>query len=78
MPPSLSTCARSENMTASSNAPIRIAIVGLGKIARDQHLPAIAGNGAFDLVATVSPDVERSDGKQKDGVRSPVGRWTGN
>ncbi|AGH49017.1 MULTISPECIES: Gfo/Idh/MocA family protein [Sphingomonas] len=35
--------------------PIRIAVVGMGKIARDQHLPAIAGNGAFSLAATVSP-----------------------
>ncbi|WP_267350677.1 Gfo/Idh/MocA family oxidoreductase [Sphingomonas sp. GM_Shp_2] len=34
---------------------IRIAIVGLGKIARDQHLPSIAGNDAFTLAATVSP-----------------------
>jgi L-arabinose 1- dehydrogenase len=32
-----------------------IAIVGLGKIARDQHLPSIAGNSAFRLVATASP-----------------------
>lgn len=35
--------------------PIRIAVVGVGKIARDQHLPAIAGNSAFSLAATVSP-----------------------
>jgi D-galactose 1-dehydrogenase len=35
--------------------PIRIAVVGMGKIARDQHLPAIAGNVAFGLAATVSP-----------------------
>lgn len=35
-------------------APIRIALVGIGKIARDQHLPAIAGNPAFNLAATVS------------------------
>ena len=35
--------------------PIRIAIVGIGKIARDQHVPAICGNGAFSLAATVSP-----------------------
>jgi D-galactose 1-dehydrogenase len=35
--------------------PIRIAVVGVGKIARDQHLPAIAGNKAFSLAATVSP-----------------------
>jgi len=35
--------------------PIRIAVVGVGKIARDQHLPAIAGSRAFSLAATVSP-----------------------
>lgn len=39
-------------MTATD--PIRIAIVGVGKIARDQHLPSIAGNAAFELAATVS------------------------
>lgn len=33
---------------------IRIAIVGVGKIARDQHIPAIAASGAFELVATAS------------------------
>lgn len=31
-----------------------IAIVGVGKIARDQHVPAINGNKAFRLVATAS------------------------
>lgn len=35
--------------------PIRIAVIGMGKIARDQHLPAIAANPAFRLTATVSP-----------------------
>ncbi|MCW1381633.1 Gfo/Idh/MocA family oxidoreductase [Novosphingobium sp. KCTC 2891] len=35
--------------------PVRIAVVGVGKIARDQHLPAIAGNQTFSLAATVSP-----------------------
>lgn len=35
---------------------IRIAVVGLGKIARDQHLPAIAANTAFELVAVASPN----------------------
>jgi len=35
--------------------PIRIAIVGMGKIARDQHVPAILGNSVFSLAATVSP-----------------------
>ncbi len=32
----------------------RIAIVGLGKIATDQHVPAIRGNPAFELAAIVS------------------------
>jgi len=40
---------------------IRIAIVGLGKIARDQHLPALAANPAFELVAVASPN-HRLDG----------------
>ncbi len=35
--------------------PTAIAIVGLGKIARDQHLPSISANGAFRLIATASP-----------------------
>lgn len=34
--------------------PIRLAIVGLGKIARDQHIPAIEGNPAFELSAIAS------------------------
>lgn len=42
--------------------PIRIGVVGLGKIARDQHLPAIAGNRAFSLAATVSPRDPGVDG----------------
>jgi predicted dehydrogenase len=33
--------------------PIRIGVVGMGKIARDQHLPAIDGNPHFELAATV-------------------------
>jgi D-galactose 1-dehydrogenase len=35
--------------------PIRVAVVGMGKIARDQHLPAITGNECFCLAATVDP-----------------------
>ena len=42
--------------------PIRIAVVGMGKIARDQHLPSIAGNSAFSLAATVSPHDKGVDG----------------
>ena len=34
--------------------PTRIGIVGIGKIARDQHMPAIAGNDAFVLGAVAS------------------------
>lgn len=32
----------------------KIAIVGLGKIARDQHIPSISTNPAFELAATAS------------------------
>lgn len=35
---------------------IRIGVIGAGKIARDQHLPAIAGSPNFELVAVVSPE----------------------
>lgn len=44
-------------VTSSSGAELRnapIAILGVGKIARDQHIPAIAGSTAFHLAATVS------------------------
>lgn len=34
--------------------PIRIAIIGYGKIAEDQHVPAIAANPRFELAATSS------------------------
>jgi predicted dehydrogenase len=34
--------------------PIRIAIVGFGKIAADQHVPSIHGNPRFELAATSS------------------------
>jgi D-galactose 1-dehydrogenase len=36
-------------------APIKLAIVGLGKIARDQHLPALAATPSYRLVAIASP-----------------------
>jgi predicted dehydrogenase len=35
-------------------SPLRLALVGIGKIARDQHLPAIAASADFELVAAVS------------------------
>lgn len=34
--------------------PLRLALIGIGKIARDQHLPAVAASGDFALVAAVS------------------------
>jgi predicted dehydrogenase len=34
--------------------PIRIAIIGYGKIAEDQHVPSIEGNERFELAATSS------------------------
>lgn len=40
---------------AAGQGPIGIGIVGLGKIARDQHIPAIRGNPDFKLVAYASP-----------------------
>jgi predicted dehydrogenase len=33
---------------------IRLAIVGLGKIAREQHIPAIAGTEGIELAAIAS------------------------
>jgi D-galactose 1-dehydrogenase len=45
-------------------AKTRIAIVGLGKIARDQHIPALAASDAFELVGVASPH------NQLDGVPS--------
>lgn len=35
---------------------IRIAIVGLGKIAHDRHIPSLRYNPGFEIVATVSAD----------------------
>lgn len=34
--------------------PNRLAVIGLGKIAQDQHLPSVAKNRDFDLAAVVS------------------------
>lgn len=35
------------------STPLRIALVGIGKIARDQHVPALRKDAAFELAATV-------------------------
>jgi D-galactose 1-dehydrogenase len=36
-------------------SPLRVAIVGFGKIARDQHVPAITATEGVELVAVVDP-----------------------
>jgi D-galactose 1-dehydrogenase len=36
--------------------PIRLAIVGLGKIARDRHIPAISGTEGIELAAIADPN----------------------
>ncbi len=41
---------------------IRIAIIGYGKIARDQHVPAIAADPRFALAAVVSPRAPADEG----------------
>jgi D-galactose 1-dehydrogenase len=35
---------------------VKIAIVGLGKIARDQHIPSLHSSGSFELVGIASPN----------------------
>jgi D-galactose 1-dehydrogenase len=40
--------------TNASDAPIRIGIVGMGKIARDQHIPSLLANPQFQLAAVAS------------------------
>jgi predicted dehydrogenase len=37
-----------------SRVPVRLALIGIGKIARDQHCPALAADARFQLAATVS------------------------
>lgn len=38
-----------------SAGPVRVALIGLGKIARDQHVPALAADARFELVASADP-----------------------
>lgn len=40
--------------SSQSRKPVRLGIVGVGKIARDQHLPTIAASPDFTLVAAAS------------------------
>ena len=45
-----------------NSAPVRLAIAGLGKIARDQHVPALQASDDFALTATVDPTAEPLEG----------------
>src|SRR5439155_1693908 len=47
--------------------PIKIAILGYGKIAEDQHVPSIRANPRFELVATSS--------RSGQGVERPFTDW---
>ena len=38
--------------------PIKLAIIGAGKIATDEHRPAIAAGNTFELVALVDPGLD--------------------
>ena len=40
------------------SARIKLAIIGLGKIACDQHVPALAASPDFQLIATASPQTQ--------------------
>lgn len=50
-------------MAETAAKPIGIGIVGVGKIARDQHIPSIEANPGFRLVATASRNA-RVDGAE--------------
>lgn len=56
--------------------PIKIAIIGFGKIAAEQHVPSIEGNPRFELVATSSRSgegVERAFSDWRELIRSVEG-----
>ena len=57
--------------------PIRIAIIGYGKIAADQHVPSISANPRFELVATSSRSGQGVGADLHRLARTdPQGRWS--
>lgn len=48
--------------------PVRLALVGLGKIARTEHVPALRADTRFELIATVDPTGEGLHGIQHVGA----------
>jgi predicted dehydrogenase/nucleoside-diphosphate-sugar epimerase len=53
-----------------SEGPVRVALIGCGKIAQDYHLPILAGHEGIHLVALVDRDVKRC-GELAQGYRVP-------
>ncbi len=45
-------------MAETNSQRIRLGLVGIGKIARDQHLPALAADSRFELAATASRNAQ--------------------
>jgi L-arabinose 1-dehydrogenase len=45
-------------MAGTNSQRIRLGLVGIGKIARDQHLPALAADDRFELAATASRNAQ--------------------
>jgi D-galactose 1-dehydrogenase len=53
--PCSSHAAQRRTPTGSLVAKTKIAIVGMGKIARDQHIPSLKSSDAFELIGVASP-----------------------
>lgn len=50
----IAATAHGEGRVTTADRPIRLALVGIGKIARAQHLPALRASASYALQATVS------------------------
>jgi len=59
------------------NTPYTLAVVGVGKIARDQHLPAIAANPGFALVAGASRNARLDEVRNYPDIESLLGTEVG-
>ena len=57
--------------------PIRIAIIGFGKIAKDQHVPSIAADPRFELVAIASRNQRCEDVPCFADHREMIGKMAG-
>jgi myo-inositol 2-dehydrogenase/D-chiro-inositol 1-dehydrogenase len=45
-----------------SNGPLTVVVIGCGDIAVSQHLPALANDSRFDVIAVVDPELHRAQG----------------